>query len=280
VDGVTTGSAAPPTPAAEPSLVPKEHGASFMAVHACVLGAVAGIASGGRDWVGLAVGVSVGALFLPIAGAVSVWSHPRFRARARRRVAILGAVLAVASAAALAVGPVPELLACGAVMAALGGGYALARTRTGARSMPSQLTAIASITVLGPVVWLLVAGATDRWQLAAPAAFLSFGGSVPYVRARVRRRRVPEQTLGERLQAGAAALGWQAAAVAAALAVAVAGVVAWLVPVAYLPGAAKTFAGIARRERRPPIARIGYLETAVSSLFVILAGLGLAAAPA
>lgn len=268
-----------PRPATSLPFVPKEHGASFMSAHALLLGVVAGISSGGRDWAGLAIAVVIGALFLPITAAVSAWSHPRLAAAARRRAVILGIALAAASILALVVGPVPELLATGAAGAALGGAYAVARAKSGARSIPTQLAAIAGITLLAPATWLLVAGPVERWELAAPVAFLSFGGTVPYVRTRVRRRNAADQQLGARLRGGIVALAWQAVTLAISVASAVAGVVAMLVPVAYLPGAAKTTLGIAMPERKPPIRRIGYVETAVSTVFVLLAGLGLAASP-
>jgi hypothetical protein len=37
----------------------------------------------------------------------------------------------------------------------------------------------------------------------------------------------------------------------------------------------KTVLGIALPERRPELRRIGYLETAISTLFAVLAGMGL-----
>lgn len=268
-----------PQAAASLSLVPKEHGASFMSIHALLLGAVAGTAAGGRDWAGLAIALVIGALFLPITAAISVWSHPRLAERARRRVVVLGAALAGASLLALVAGPARELIVLGAAGAVFGGAYAAARGRTGARSVPTQLAAIAGITLLAPATWLLTAGPTERWELAAPVAFLSFGGTVPYVRARVHRRKDADQELVTRLRSGATALAWQALTLALSAGLAVAGVVAALVPVAYLPGAAKTTLGIARPERKPPIKRIGYVETAVSTVFVVLAGLGLAATP-
>jgi hypothetical protein len=257
------------------SLVPKEHGASFMSVHALLLGLVAGLAAGGNDLAGAALALALGALFLPITGAVSVLTHPRFAAAARRRLTVLGAVAAVVGALVLVHGPRAQLLAVGAVGVVLAGLYGALRTKTGPRSLPTQLAAIASICLLAPVTWLLVAGATGPWALGAPAAFLSFGGTVPYVRARVQRRRLGEQTLGQRLHGGAVALAWQVGALALA-AVAVAGSAATvLLPVAYLPGAVKTFVGLGRPERRPPIKKIGYLETVVSTVFAVLAGLGL-----
>lgn len=250
-----------------------------MSIHALLMGAVAGVAAGGRDWAGLAIALVIGAVFLPITAAVSVWSHPRLAGAARRRVALLGVVLAAACALALVAGPVRQLLALGVVGGVVGLAYAAARSTTGPRSVPTQLAAIAGITLLAPATWLLVAGATDRWGLAAPVAFGSFGGTVPYIRARVHRRRDPGPTLAARVRGGASALAWQAVVLVASVALAVAGTVAALVPVAYLPGAVKTGVGIAAPERRPPIKRLGYLETAVSTVFVVLAGLGLAATP-
>ncbi|MGE5226200.1 MAG: YwiC-like family protein, partial [Planctomycetaceae bacterium] len=257
------------------SLVPKEHGASFMSVHALLLGLVAGFAAGGRDLAGAVLALALGALFLPITGAVSVLTHPRFAAAARRRLAILGTVAAVVGALALVHGPRTELLAVGAAGAGLAGAYGALRRKTGPRSLPTQLAAIASICLLAPVTWLLVAGPDGPWALAAPAAFLSFGVTVPYVRARVQRRRLGEQTLGERLRGGTVALAWQVGALTLAAGAVVASAATIWLPIAYLPGVVKTFAGLGRPERRPPIKKIGYLETVVSTVFAVLAGLGL-----
>jgi hypothetical protein len=256
-------------------MVPKEHGASFMSVHALLLGVVAGFAAGGDDGSGLVLALAVGGLFLPLTAAVSVITQPRLAAAARRRAVVLGLAFAVVGALALAHGPRPELAAIGLVAAALGGAYALARRLTGARSIPTQLAAIAGICLLAPLAWLLIAGATGVWPLSALAAFLSFGGTVPYVRERVRRRRFAEMSLGERLRGGTVALAWQVVALAGATALAAGGTVSWLVPLAFVPGALKTAIALARPETKPPIKRIGYLETAISTAFAVLAGIGL-----
>jgi hypothetical protein len=51
------------------------------------------------------------------------------------------------------------------------------------------------------------------------------------------------------------------------------------VTLAFLPGTAKTVGALARPETKPPIRRIGYLETAISTVFAVLAGIGLGIAP-
>lgn len=263
----------------ELKLVPKEHGASFMSVHSLLLGIVAGLAAGGDDWAGLVLALAFGALFLPLTAAVSVITQPRLARAARRRTTILGAAFAAVGTLALVHGPVPELLWLGGSGVALGGLYAASRARAGGRSVPSQLSAIASIALLAPLAWLLVAGPTDRWPLSAPTAFLAFGGTVPYVRERVRRRRFATMTPAERIRGGSVALGWQAVALGGAVALALADVVHPLVPIAFLPGATKVVVAIVRPETKPPIKRIGYLETAISTAFAILAGIGLGIAP-
>ncbi len=98
---------------------------------------------------------------------------------------------------------------------------------------------------------------------------------MPYVRERVRRRRLGPTSLGERLRGGAPALAWQAVCLLGAGAASLAGLVHPLAVLAFAPGSAKTLLGIARAERRPELRRIGYLETAISTLFAALAGLGL-----
>ena len=264
---------------AQLSLVPKEHGASFMSVHSLLLGIVAGFSAGGRSVPGLLLSLGFGALFLPLTAAVSVISHPRLAAAARRRAVTLGALFAVLGALALLHGPTLPLVWVGAVGAVLAGVYAAARKAAGPRSVPAQLAAIASISLLAPLAWLLIAGSTERWPLSAVAAFLAFGGTVPYVRERVRRRRFATLTRGERLRGGAVALLWQLVTLTVAGVAAVVGLVNPLVPLAFLPGAVKTFLGIARPESRPPIKRIGYLETGISTVFAVLAGIGLGIAP-
>ncbi len=265
--------------APELKLVPKEHGASFMSVHSLLLGLVAGFAAGGDEWAGLALALAFGVLFLPLTAAISVITQPRLSAAARRRTAVLGTPFAAIGALSLWHGPVRELILLGGSGVVLGGLYVLSRARTGGRSVPSQLTAIASISLLVPLAWVLIAGPTDRWPLAAPAAFLAFGGTVPYVRERVRRRRFDEMPIAERLRGGAIALVWQAVGLTSAGALALAGVVHPLVPLAFVPGAAKTTIALVRPETKPPIKRIGYLETAISTVFAVLAGIGLAIAP-
>jgi hypothetical protein len=259
--------------------VPKEHGASFMSVHALLLGIVAGLAAGGRDVGGLLLALAFDALFLPLTASISFLSHRRLGVRARLRATVLAGVLVAAGVVALFHGPAPQLLETGGAAAVLAVTYAAARARTGARSVATQLAAIAGISLLAPLTWLLVAGASPRWQLSAIAAFCSFGGTVPYVRERVRRRRFAGLTPQERLRGGLLALGWQAASLAAAGAAAAAGLVNPLVAAAFLPGAVKTLAGIARPESRPPIRRIGYVETGISTAFALLAGIGLGLAP-
>lgn len=264
-----------PTEGPALSWVPKEHGASFMSIHALLLGVIAGFVSGGEDLIGLLLALALAALVLPISGAVSVWSHPKLAARARRRTAGLAGVFAALAGLTLVNGPAPELLAVGAAAAVLSGGYASARTLKGPRSTPAQLAAIACISLLAPLAWLLIAGAQDRWQLGAPVAFLAFGASVPYVRERVRRRRFKTMTPAERLRGGTLTLTWQAVALLAAGAAAVSGWTSPLVAVAFIPGALKAAIAIARPESRPAIRRIGYLETVLSTLFAVLAGIGL-----
>jgi hypothetical protein len=250
-----------------------------MSVHALLLGAVAGLAAGGRDLVGLLLAIVFGALFLPLTAAVSVWSHPKLATRAKRRALVIGLALALAGALALLHGPTAQLVAVGAAGGVLSGAYVAARVRTGPRSVPTQLAAIAGICLFAPLTWLLVAGATARWPLSPLAAFLSFGGTVPYVRERVRRRRFTSLALAQRIRGGLPALLWQAAALLGSSVGAASGLVSWLVPVAFFPGAGKTLLGIVRPESRPPIKRIGYVETIISTVFAVLAGIGLAIAP-
>ena len=139
--------------------------------------------------------------------------------------------------------------------------------------------AIACISLLAPLAWLLIAGSEGPWQLSAPVAFIAFGASVPYVRERVRRRKFKTMAPSERLRGGGLTLAWQALALLAAGAATVSGSTSPLLVVAFIPGAVKTAWTISRPETRPPIRHIGYLETALSTLFAVLAGIGLGLGP-
>lgn len=258
-------------------LISREHGANLMAVHALLLGLVAGIAAGNASWAGGLVALVFVLVFLPFGAAVSSLSRRPARRQAQRRIAYLSIGMAATGAVALAIGPVVELLAVGVATAALAGSYAAARQASGPRSVLAELLAIASISLFAPLTWLLVSGPAPAWELSAPVAFLAFGGTVPYVRERVHRRKETGLTLVVRLRRGATAVGWQAGALVFAVVATSLGSATWLLPVAFVPGAVKTVAGLAAPERRPPIKRIGILETVVSTVFAILAGIALGA---
>lgn len=259
-----------------PGIISREHGANLMSIHALLLGAVAGFAAGGGRPAGLLLSLAFGALFLPMAAAVSSLSRAAIAGRARRRLAELSVAFVLLSAVALAWGPVAELLAIGAAAAGIAVLYGLARTKTGARSVIAQLVAIAGISLFAPLAWLLVGGPSVGWGWSAPAAFLAFGGTVPYVRERVRRRKLSSLSATDRLRRGVPALAWQAAALSGASAATAFASMSWLVPLAFVPGAVKTVLGLARPETRPPIGRIGIVETVLSTVFAVLAGIGLA----
>ena len=260
-------------------MVPREHGASFMSVHAWLLGLVGGLVAGGRDWAGLAISLGFAALFLPLAAAASFWSHKSLGAPARRRTVILLAAYAALGIAALGRGHVGNLLSLGAATVGVGIAYVIARAWKGPRSILAELAAIGGIALLAPLTWILIAGPARTWTLSAPAAFLAFGGTVPYVRERVARRTLGEIGVRARLARGTVAIAWQIVSVAAAGGIIAAGRANPLLVVALVPGAVKTIAALGARETRPPIRHIGYIETAVSTVFAILAGWGLGLGP-
>jgi YwiC-like protein len=274
----STASARPTPIPRRPPLAPKEHGASFMSVHALLLGLVAAVTAGRVDVVGALLAAAITALFVPLTATISVMSHATMRDAARRRALVLAGAGTALGIAAFVHGPTSSLVWLVVAAGPVAGWYALARRRAGARAVVTQLAAIAGISLLAPATWLLCIGARGPWWLSAPAAFLSFGGTVPYVRERVRRRRTEMQPLGPRLSSAWRALAWQAAAIVGGVLAALLGGAGALLPIAFVPGAVKTATGIARRERKPPIRHIGYVETAVSTVFAVLAGIGLGVA--
>ena len=252
-------------------------------MHALLLGLIGGLVAGRVGWHalwGALCAAAFVAMLLPLAAAVAVWSHPALGPLARQRAWRLLPALAMVGAAALAIGPRAQIVALGCAGGGLGAAYLAVRRRWGPRSAGAELAAIAAIGLVGPLAWILVGGASARWYLAAPAMFLAAGGTVPYVRERVRRRPVRDLRLRRRVRRGAPALLWQAAALALTGIAVSAGVVGPLTVVAFAPGAIATLAGIVAPERRPPIRRIGYGQTAIATAFAVLAGLALAGAGA
>ncbi len=254
-----------------------------MSVHAWIMGLVASVtwvlhsargeAFPGLSPTGILLSAAGLALFLLLAGAVSVWSHPSMRPAALGRLLGVGGGLALVATLALAHGPRGSLLTLGALALVPGAAYLLARRLTGPRSVPSQLAAIAGMAMVAPASALLASG-YPRAVLLWAAGFVAFAGTVPYVRERVRRRK-EELGLGQRVRRGSVALIWQAGALALAGLGWRSGVLHPLAAVAFVPGAVKTAAGILLPERRPPMSHLGYTETAVSTLFALLGGVGL-----
>ncbi len=195
-------------------------------MHALLLGLIGGLVAGRVGWHalwGALCAAAFVAMLLPLAAAVAVWSHPALGPLARQRAWRLLPALAMVGAAALAIGPRAQIVALGCAGGGLGAAYLAVRRRWGPRSAGAELAAIAAIGLVGPLAWILVGGASARWYLAAPAMFLAAGGTVPYVRERVRRRPVRDLRLRRRVRRGAPALLWQAALAGLALAGAGAG---------------------------------------------------------
>lgn len=259
--------------------LPREHGAWAMFLIPLTLGAaVAG------QWTSETTILTLAALGLffaraPLALQLKAWS--RGRGTDLRLVVWVAIFLAFGLGGGIwlvTVGERPGLFLLGLLGGASMLLYLAHVVRQMEKSVPGELTGIAGLALSAPAAYYV---ATDRLDTTAVLVWLLcllyFGGSVFYIKLKVRQqpRQPAPKGVRDRLVAGRVCLTYQAVALNIAILVAALRWAPPLVPLAFIPVAAKTLTGVLiwQDRRRVNMLRLGLTEVAHSLLFGLLAWL-------
>lgn len=195
---------------------------------------------------------------------------PWARRAARRLLLLLGTVGVAGTAPLLLSGPRAQLLAVGAVAAALTAGSLLLLPRRLDHALPGQLLAAVGLPLAAPAAYYVAGGRHDRMAAALyllEAAF--FVWAVLYVRLKIEARahRAPRGSLGARLAFAGGTLAADGAVFLVTLGALRLGGMSPLVLLAFVAAAVQTAAGILTLDRPAALKRVGILLTAHSALF-------------
>jgi 4-hydroxybenzoate polyprenyltransferase len=139
------------------------------------------------------------------------------------------------------------------------------------RTVLGEWVGIAGLTVSTAVVWSAGTGTIEKEALLLwIVAFLYFGGTVPYVKLRVRQMKSKGLSLPARLEIAQPALVYTAISL---VAVALAGyqkLLPWLVVVPFALSLSKVIWAVFEDRGPKKIAHIGYSEAVLSTVFAIL----------
>jgi hypothetical protein len=253
-------------------ILPREHGA-WAILYGSFLAGVGVAGRVGAAGVLLLLGITALAL---LSGPLAILLRGGIAAGARRRRAAVAwlTVYAVMAAAALlpllTVFRMRFLLPFAVAAAGLLAARALLLRRRGERSLPSELLAVAGLSMVGAVAHAVALGRPEPtalllWLLLA----LFFTSGVLYVRMRIQAMRA-----GRGGQPGSVArwpcLASHAATLALVPGLAVAGLVPWATLLAFVPAAWRAVAGLRPVHGHVDVMRLGWLETARTIVFVAL----------
>jgi hypothetical protein len=253
--------------------VPKEHGAWFMLGHCLLIGA---FVSGVFRWPVLLVCAASFLVFLAMQGLKQLargyrnrdhgiplrvpWPSVAFLTGA----AFLGGV-------ALIGWDLEVLLLWGGISLVLTLMYAWVLFNRKERTVLGEWIGIAGLTVSTAVVWSAGTGTLEKEALLLwVVAFLYFGGTVPYVKLRVKQMKSEGLSLSARFEIAQPALVYTAISLVAVDLAAYQRLVPWLVAVPFALSLAKVVWAVFESRGPKKIAHIGYSEAVFSTLFAIL----------
>jgi hypothetical protein len=139
------------------------------------------------------------------------------------------------------------------------------------RTVLGEWIGIAGLTVSTAVVWSAGTGTLEKEALLLwVVAFLYFGGTVPYVKLRVKQMKLAEPSLPARLDIARPALVYTAISLVAVALAAYQQLVPWLVAVPFVLSLTKAVWAVFESRGPKKIAHIGYSEAVLSTVFAIL----------
>jgi hypothetical protein len=253
--------------------VPKEHGAWFMLGHCLLIGALVARSFGMPVWLIITASVL---FFMAMQGLKQVARAFRHRVhgvpfRFPKASAGFLAGAVVSGVAAIVGWRIEALLIWGALSVVITATYAWILFQRKERSVLGEWLGILGLTLSAGAVWTAGAGRWDREALILWAlSFLYFGGTVPFVRFRVKQMKAGSTGLGERMGHARNAMLYSFIVLA---------LVGFLAALAYIPSLAvlpfalslgKILWAMSRGKAPLKIAHVGYSEAVYSSLFAVL----------
>jgi hypothetical protein len=257
-----------------PPLLPREHGAWAMLIVPLAVGALTG---GGLSW---PVALTFVAAFFAYLARHPLVLLARSRGRRERAPATAGFWLAVYTLIAAAAGFTVIVLyrywllvPLAALAAALLAMNLYLASRRAEMTVGGELLGIAGLTLGAPAMYYVAAGAPGQQMLGLwLLSFLYFGGSVFYIKLKVRvhSRQAPPASMLQRLYAGRAAILYHLATLAVTIVLVATSLVPLLAPLAYVPVTCKAFQGTLDWRQSVKIRRLGMIELAHSVVFALL----------
>jgi hypothetical protein len=253
--------------------VPREHGAWFMLGHCLFLGAVV---SGVFRWPVLLVCAAAFFVFLAMQGLKQIARGYRKRDHGvplRVPWPSVGFLLGAAGLGGVAfvVWDLDVLLVWGAVSLVLTLIYAGVLFNRKERTVLGEWIGIAGLTVSTAVVWSSGTGTLEKEALILwGVAFLYFGGTVPYVKLRVKQMKLEGLSLASRFEIARSALAYAFLTLTFVALLAHQKYIPGLVALPFALSFAKVVWAVVEGSRPKKIAHIGYSEAVFSTLFVLL----------
>jgi hypothetical protein len=253
--------------------VPKEHGAWFMLGHCLLIGALVSGSFGIPVLLVIAASVLV---FIAMQGLKQLTRALRQREHQipmRVPWASLGFLLAaaVAGLAAVVGWDLKVLLLWGVASLVLTAVYAWVLFQRRERSLLGEWLGIFGLTMSAGTVWTAGNGGWGREALWLWAlAFLYFGGSVPYVKFRVKQMKAETTSLRSHLSYAKIALLYTFVTLAAVVFAGVNDLVPALVVVPFALSLAKVVWVTLRGQGPKRVAHVGYSEVVFSTLFAVV----------
>jgi hypothetical protein len=253
--------------------VPKEHGAWFMLGHCLIIGAAV---SGVFRWPVLLVIAASFLVFLSMQGLKQLARGYRSREHGiPMRVPWPSVAFLVGAALlggiALIAWELDVLLLWGGVSLVLTLMYTWVLFKRKDRSLLGEWIGIAGLTVSTAVVWSAGTGTLAKEAfLLWIVAFTYFGGTVPYVKLRVKQMKSKGLSLPDRLEIAQSALVYTALSLVAVTLAAYQRLLPWLVIVPFGLSLSKVIWAVFEDRGPKKIAHIGYSEAVLSTVFAIL----------
>jgi hypothetical protein len=253
--------------------VPKEHGAWFMLGHCLLIGSTVSGSFGAPVLLVIAASVLVFVAMQGLKQLTRAFRRREHQIPMRVPWASVGFLLAagVAGLAAVVGWDLKVLLVWGVASLVLTAVYAWVLFQRRERSLLGEWLGIFGLTMSAGTVWTAGNGGWGREALWLWAlAFLYFGGSVPYVKLRVKQMKTESHLLRAHFRLAGTALLYTFVTLALIVFAGFNGMVPALAVVPFVLSLAKVVWVTLRRQGPMRVAHVGYSEVVFSTVFAVV----------